>query len=55
VVLSDWVDLPGDQPGLWRFEPERNQRVRAVNLPPFFALGRPEFYFEPETPWNCEE
>ncbi len=54
AVLSGWVDLPGDRPGLWRLEPEHNRRVRAVNLPPFFALGRPEFYFEPDLPWDYQ-
>lgn len=54
AVLRGWTDLPGDRPGLWRFEPEQNRLVRAVNLPPFFALGRPEFYFEPNLPWEYQ-
>jgi hypothetical protein len=46
------VPLPGDRPGLWRFEPVSNRLVRGWNFPPFFAMGSPEFYFEPAVPWE---
>lgn len=50
------VELPADRPGLWAFEPHDNQLVRAWNVPPFFAVGDPEAYFEPAAiEWSAEE
>jgi len=47
-----WVDLPTDRPGLWSFEPISNRLVRGRNFPPFFAMGSPDFYFEPPVDWE---
>ncbi|MBM4050687.1 MAG: hypothetical protein FJ279_36785, partial [Planctomycetes bacterium] len=52
--VNGWVNLPGDRPGLWRFEPIENRLVRGRNFPPFFAFGRPAFHFEPPMEWEKE-
>ena len=49
---SKWIDLPGDRPGLWSFEPVRSGLVRVRNLPPLFAVGRREAWFDPDLPWS---
>jgi len=52
--IAGWVDLPPDRPGLWRFEPLENRLVRGKNFPPFYAMGRPDFYFDPPVEWDRE-
>ena len=49
-----WISLPGGRPGLWSFELQQPKLVRVRNLPPFFALRDPAFYFEPPIPWERE-
>jgi len=53
--VRGWVDLPRDRPGLWRFESIESRLVRGRNVPPFFAFGRPTYYFEPPIEWEREE
>ncbi|MHC4872967.1 MAG: exo-rhamnogalacturonan lyase family protein [Planctomycetota bacterium] len=45
--MKGWVKLPKDIAGLWSFLPLENRLVKSRGIPPFFAFGRPEFYFEP--------
>ncbi len=50
------VELPADRPGLWAFEPQDNELVRAWNVPPFFAVDDPDAYFEPAgIQWSAQE
>ena len=52
--LSGWVNLHGEEAGLWSFEPVDpvgRLRVETRNLPPFFALDAAEMYFLPDIPW----
>jgi len=53
-ALKGWVELPADKPGLWSFQPMENWLVGVRNLPPFFAFGDPDHYFEPPIPWKAE-
>jgi len=48
MQLSGWVELPGDQPGLWSFESIDAGEVKTENLPAFFAINDPGFYLEYE-------
>jgi len=52
--IFGWVDLPQDRAGLWRFEPIENRLVRGKNFPPFYAIGSPDFYFDPPVEWDRE-
>jgi hypothetical protein len=53
--VTKWVDLPADKPGLWAFEPTKdNMYVRTRNLPPFFTARDPQSYFMPEIAWKHE-
>lgn len=46
--VSDWVALPANQPGLWRFETSAGPRdIDVENLPPYFAFDDPATYFVP--------
>jgi hypothetical protein len=54
-LLSGWVDLPTDRPGLWSFEPVNVKAVCVQGLPPFFAPGSPRSHFTPEIGWRPEE
>lgn len=56
--VQGWIKIPEGQHGLWHFRADglnreslKGQRIKVVNLPPFFAFDRPESYFEPEIPW----
>jgi len=49
-----WISLPKDLAGLWSFEQLERKLVRVRNLPPFFALRDPAFYFEPPIEWERE-
>lgn len=49
-----WVILPQEHAGLWSFEQLERKLVRVRNLPPFFALRDPAFYFQPPIPWERE-
>jgi len=46
--LRGSVPLPADRPGLWSFETVEAGTVRGEGFPPYFAMGDPEFYFDPE-------
>jgi len=52
--VHGWIDLPGDRPGLWSFEPVKKGLVRVRNVPPFFAAGDPQSYFTPKISWQRE-
>ena len=49
-----WVNLPGDRPGLWSFQPLQEGLVRVRNLPPFFSAESPDSYFTPKVAWSRE-
>ena len=49
-----WISLPKDLAGLWSIEQLERKLVRVRNLPPFFALRDPAFYFEPPIEWERE-
>ncbi|MBI3945327.1 MAG: hypothetical protein HY321_05375 [Armatimonadetes bacterium] len=46
--LTGPVNLPADQPGLWSFTVVTAGVVRGRGFPPYFAVGDPAFYFNPE-------
>jgi hypothetical protein len=47
--VNGWRDLPAGLPGLWSFELAAPGKVEGTEFPPFYAMGDPAFYFEPET------
>ncbi|MBT3376212.1 MAG: hypothetical protein HN742_28930 [Lentisphaerae bacterium] len=53
-VLTGWVDLPADEPGLWSFQLQEYKLVRARNFPPFFAVRDPQSHFVPQIGWSRE-
>lgn len=46
--VRGWCDLPADRPGLWGFDLAVPGKVEGRNFPPFYTMGDPEFYFEPQ-------